>query len=159
MKPKKLIGEALVIIGLSCVLGGATHYSIIRRFLAGEFRQSFVDTQKYAGIVFITLAEAQDLFSQGKAVFVDSRKPGEFAAGHVPGAVSLPLTEGRDALEKLAALYSSTQRLIVYCEGGDCQTSAAMARLLHDRGFWDIRVLIGGWAVWAAAGMPAEAAK
>jgi rhodanese-related sulfurtransferase len=156
---KKLIVEALVLIVLSCLLGGATHFTLVRRFLAGEFRQSYIDTQKYAGVVFITLAEAQDLLSQGNAVFVDSRKPEEFAAGHIPGAVSVPLEDSRIALEELAARFSPARPLVVYCEGGDCQTSVAMARLLYDRGFRDIRILTGGWAEWTAAGLPTEAAK
>ena len=44
--------------------------------------------------------------------------------------------------------------LVVYCEGGDCQASIGLARLLHDAGFHDIRVLAGGWAEWRAAGLP-----
>jgi 3-mercaptopyruvate sulfurtransferase SseA len=46
--------------------------------------------------------------------------------------------------------------IVVYCEGGDCQSSLALAKRLHDEGFKDIRVMTGGWAEWIKAGLPAE---
>jgi len=46
--------------------------------------------------------------------------------------------------------------LVVYCEGGDCQSSLALAKRLSKAGFGDIRVFSGGWAEWEKAGLPVE---
>jgi rhodanese-related sulfurtransferase len=159
MKPKRLVGGAAVIVSLSVILGVAVHFPLVRRFLAGEFRTSFVDTRQYAGVVFIARAEVEDLYAQGKAVFIDSRRPDEFAAGHVPGARSVPLGASDEGLADLAALFPPDRCLVVYCEGGDCQTSTALARLIHDRGFGDVRIFAGGWTEWTAAGLPTETSK
>lgn len=159
MRAKRLVAGAAVIVSLSVILGVAVHFPLVRRFLAGEFKTSFVDSRKYAGIIFITRAEAEDLFSQGKSVFVDSRRPDEFAAGHIAGARSVPLDSSEDGLVELAVLFPPDQCLVVYCEGGDCQTSTALARLIHDRGFRDIRIFAGGWTEWTAAGLPTDTLK
>ena len=165
---KRLIREILLIILVSAVLGAAVHFSLLCRFLDGEFRQGFLDEREYAGIRFITLVEAEDLFArslqpQEGVVFLDSRSREDFEAGHIPGAFSVPVAElkdtGRSASggslsEQLAFPQSSI--LVVYCEGGDCQTSVTLAKAIHDMGFPDIRILSGGWEEWSAAGLPME---
>ncbi|MDH4271912.1 MAG: rhodanese-like domain-containing protein [Candidatus Aminicenantes bacterium] len=164
----RLIRGVLVIIVLSIVLGAGVNFSLLRRFLAGEFRQGFIDEREYAGIRFITLAEAEDLFARkiqtGEgAVFVDSRSRQDFAAGHIPGALNLPVGELKNEKKmpsggslSTALSFPEDQLLVVYCEGGDCQTSVSLAKLIHERGFMDIRILSGGWAEWVSAGLPEE---
>ena len=46
--------------------------------------------------------------------------------------------------------------LLVYCEGGECQSSQGLAKLLAGAGFTDIRILAGGWEDWTRAGLPVE---
>jgi len=157
MRLKRLVTGILAIVVLGMVLGVVSHFSLVRRFFAGEFRESFVDAKRYPGIVFITRAEVEDLVLGGQAVAVDSRTPAEYAAGHIPGALNVPLESSDRALADLAARFPLGQSIVVYCEGGDCQTSTAAARLIHDRGFRDIRVYQGGWTDWASAGLPVEA--
>jgi rhodanese-related sulfurtransferase len=168
LETKRLIREILLIILVSVILGAAVNFSLLRRFLAGEFQQSFLDEREYAGIRFITLAEAEDLFARNfqtgeGAVFIDSRSRQDFAAGHIPGALSLPVGELESDRKTLAGARLSTalpfpedQVLVVYCEGGDCQTSVSLAKLIHERGFTDIRILSVGWDEWVAAGLPEE---
>jgi rhodanese-related sulfurtransferase len=162
MEAKKLVREIGLIIFASFILGTAVNFSLLRRYFAGEFRQGFIDREKYSGLRFITLAEAADLFAGGLAVFIDSRTQTDFASGHVPSALSLPLDEIKDKtnirkrLDQGPIPLSPERTLVVYCEGEDCQTSIALAKLIHGQGFKDIRILIGGWAEWRAAGLPVE---
>ncbi len=146
-------GAALIAF-LAVAAGTAANVRLIGRFLRGEFRQGFTTAVEYPGIRFITVAEAEDLFAARGASFLDSRSRREFAAGHVPGAKNLPLEEHRKGVRPEAAGVPLERTLVVYCEGGDCRGSVTLARLLHDAGFRDIRVLTGGWAEWRAAGLP-----
>jgi len=165
---RSLLRGVLLIIVLSVVFGFVVHFPLLRRFAAGEFREGFLDRGEYSGIRFVTLAEAEDLFArriQGEdgLLFIDSRGRDDFAAGHIPGALPIPLDEyqpsgkknaGSDRLKTLA--FPGAQTLIIYCEGGDCRTSLALAKIIHDRGYADIRVFTGGWSEWSAAGLPEE---
>ncbi len=159
MNLKRLIVGAVLILLLSTVVGLAVNLSLVRRFVRGEFKQGFLARKEFPEIRFITLAEAEDLFAQRDAVFVDSRSRKEYAAGHIPGAVNIPLEENKTELPDGALPYPPGQVLVVYCEGGDCQTSLALAKLIHDRGFLDIRIFAGGWTEWKAAGLPEETEK
>jgi len=168
MDARKIAREILLILVLSVFLGAAINFPLLRRFAAGEFRQGFVDLREYAGTRFITLAETEDLFAQRmkgaeSLLFVDSRRPDDFAAGHIPGALNLPLERfqhqgktgaGPDGSGMLD--FPGAQTLVIYCEGGDCQTSISLAKIIHDRGYQDIRIFTGGWAEWRAAGLPEE---
>ncbi|NMH97014.1 rhodanese-like domain-containing protein [Pseudonocardia acidicola] len=89
-------------------------------------------------------AEATRLIHDG-ALLVDVREPDEFAAGHAPGAVNMPLEQlDPDALPR--------DRLIVTtCRTGHRGAKAA-ARLLA-AGF-GVRNLAGGMTAWANAGLP-----
>ena len=156
---KKLFREVVFIVLLSSILGAAANFSLIRRFFQGEFRQGFLALEKFPGVRFITLQETEDLFGRGQSVFVDSRPREGFVAGHIPGSLNIPLEESRAGLTEEVLPYPQDQTLVVYCEGGDCQTSVSLAKLIQARGFRDIRIFAGGWTEWSSAGLPVELSR
>jgi rhodanese-related sulfurtransferase len=156
VKSQDLLRGIFIILLLSIILGATVNVPLVRRFVRGEFKQGFLAQEEFPGIRFITLAEAEDLFARAGAVFIDSRSREEFAAGHVPGALNIPLEESKQGLSGANLPYPQGQTLVVYCEGGDCQTSLSLAKLIHEQGFRDIRIFTGGWTGWSAAGLPVE---
>ncbi len=72
------------------------------------------------------------------AVLVDVREPHEFAAGHIEGAISLPLSALRQRFEELPR----EQEIWLYCGVG--QRSYYALRLLRQKGF-NVRSLSGGY--------------
>jgi rhodanese-related sulfurtransferase len=104
----------------------------------------------------ITLAEAEDLWAAGEALVLDARAGGFFSQGHVPRARNFPAAESGDALPREILDRPKDMTIVVYCEGGACQSSLTLAKRLHDEGFKDIRVFGGGWEEWTKAGLPEE---
>ncbi len=153
---KRILLHAIAIAAGTSLLGIGWNLPLAKRFLKGEFRQSFLAPEKYPAISFITLSEAQDLFAERGALFVDSRSAEEYADGHILGAVSIPYDEKR-AKERAVDLGIAKDRtIVVYCHGGDCQMSIGLAKILQEAGFKTIKIYSGGWAEWAAAGLPVE---
>lgn len=74
-------------------------------------------------------AEARQLVQAG-ARLVDVRTPGEFAAGHLPGALNLPVQQ-LDA--RVAELGPKNAAVVVYCRSG--HRSGNAARMLKSAGF------------------------
>ena len=154
---KQTLREAGIIVGLAVVLGLAFNAPLVVRFLKGEIEEGFLAAKDFPGIIQIGLAEAEDLFAGRKGLFVDARPSDEFRAGHIAGARSLPfVTADERALAGLISEAGPDKQFVVYCSGGDCLSSLGLARLLAGRGLKDIRVFPGGWAEWAAAGLPGE---
>jgi phage shock protein E len=90
---------------------------------------------------FIPSEEAHALVKKG-ARLVDVRTPEEFAAGHVEGAVNIPVHE----LDKrLAELEPKDKPVVVYCKSG--RRSAKAKDLLQKAGFTSVHNL-GGMDRW-----------
>ncbi|MEV0176131.1 rhodanese-like domain-containing protein [Streptomyces sp. NPDC050803] len=91
----------------------------------------------------------QEAAARTGAVLLDIREPYEWAAGHAPQAVHLPLS----ALAAGAALPARAQGqpLVVICRSGS--RSRRAAELLTARGV-DAVDVIGGMRDWAGAGLP-----
>jgi rhodanese-related sulfurtransferase len=156
---RRVLAQAVALVTLGAIVGAAVNVALVRRFARGEFRETFFQASKYPGIRLITLREAEDLWASGGAAVLDARAADLFAKGHVPGARSLPAArDGFEVPEAFRALPREAV-FVVYCEGGDCQSSLALARRLHDEGFRDIRVFTGGWEEWRAGGLPEEKAE
>ena len=156
---RRALRQAAALAGLSIVAAAALHVPLIGRFVRGEFREVFFQTAAYPGLRLITLEEAEDLWRTGAALILDARTAELYERGHVPGARTLPAAASeKDAAASLSDV-PKDRALVVYCEGGDCQSSLALAKRLHEAGFADIRVFSGGWAAWSGAGLPVEAGR
>lgn len=75
------------------------------------------------------------------ALLLDVRSPSEFAAGHIPQAVNIPLEELRERLSELPV----SQPIVAYCQVG--QRGYMATRLLLMEGF-DVRNLSGGYTTY-----------
>jgi len=96
--------------------------------------------------------QAQRLLATG-AVAVDARRPEDYALGHLPGAVSLPVEEFDFYFPRSQARLHPDSPLVIYCGGGECTLSHELADALTQMGFRQVHVLTGGIDAWRAAGL------
>ena len=89
---------------------------------------------------------------EGLVSVLDVRPADEFAAGHLPGAVNVPL----DELEARLADLDPTREIVAYCRGPYCVLSYEAIATLRARGF-RARRLEDGLPEWRTAGRPVEA--
>lgn len=86
---------------------------------------------------------------KGLVTVLDVRPPEEFAAGHVPGAINIPVHE----LEKRLAELPKRREVIAYCRGPYCLMSFDAVALLRKKGL-RARRLKDGLPEWRLAGLP-----
>lgn len=84
-----------------------------------------------------------------EVVVIDVRPPEEYGAGHVAGALSVPLAE----LERRLAELPRRKRIVAYCRGPYCVLAAEAVRRLRSRGYQALR-LKDGYPEWRDAGLP-----
>jgi rhodanese-related sulfurtransferase/DNA-binding HxlR family transcriptional regulator len=89
---------------------------------------------------------------QGLVTVLDVRPADEFAAGHLPGAVNIPMSE----LEERLAELDPEHEIVAYCRGPYCVLSFEAVTALRAKGF-KVRRLQDGLPEWKAAGLPLEA--
>ncbi|MET8623842.1 metalloregulator ArsR/SmtB family transcription factor [Kitasatospora sp. NPDC004669] len=100
----------------------------------------------------LTREELLARVKSGTATVIDVRPAEEYAAGHIPGALSIPL----DQLEARLAELPADAEVVAYCRGTNCVLSHDAVRLLATRGRRAAR-LVDGMLEWRLNDLPVEA--
>lgn len=141
-----------VIYGLASE-GIAELWAAVREVAAGHVAEVDRLAEAYLGrsdgLEPMTRAELAERLRRGDVTVIDVRPDAEFAAGHVAGARSVPVTELERRLDSLP----HDAEVVAYCRGPYCVYADDAARLLRRRGF-EARRLEGGFPEWRRAGFP-----
>ncbi|MGH8631255.1 MAG: ArsR/SmtB family transcription factor [Burkholderiales bacterium] len=97
----------------------------------------------------ISAAELLDRAQKGLVTVLDVRPATEYEAGHIPGAISVPIGK----LESFLSRLPKRREVIAYCRGPYCLMSFEAVQKLRKRG-WRARRLENGLPEWRAAGLP-----
>ncbi len=87
--------------------------------------------------------------SKDKLVVLDVRPHEEYKAGHIPGAISIPL----DELKKRVKELPKGKQIVAYCRGPLCALAPDATRYLKSKGY-RVKRLVEGAPDWEAAGLP-----
>jgi rhodanese-related sulfurtransferase len=142
----RLAGDA-VVVDLMQALGrvGERNLAEVERVMADYFRARDA----------LEAVSRQDLVSRlhdGLITILDVRPEDEFAIGHLPGALNIPLGE----LERRLGELPADREVIAYCRGPYCVLSFEAVAALRARGYL-VHRLEDGYPEWKAAGLPIEA--
>jgi len=96
-------------------------------------------------------AELLEGVQSGKVIILDVRPSTEYQQGHIPGAISLPLSELEVRLWELP----KDAEIVAYCRGPYCVLAPAAVEILQKHGF-QARRLQEGLPDWKRAGFPIE---
>lgn len=97
--------------------------------------------------------ELMHRINDGVVTVLDVRPEDEYALGHLPGAVSMPL----EALGRQLKTLDPKREVVAYCRGAYCVLAFEAVALLRAKGF-KVRRLEDGFPEWKAAGLPVETA-
>lgn len=117
------------------------HTELARRAYLGPEDTAAVDTD-----------ELLRRLARGDVVILDVRPGAEFAAGHLPGAIHIPLEELAERIGELPR----DHEVVAYCRGQYCVMAHDAVRLLSADGL-DARRAADGVLEWRLAGVPIEA--
>jgi rhodanese-related sulfurtransferase/biotin operon repressor len=117
------------------------HTELARRAYLGPEDTAAVDTD-----------ELLRRLARGDVVILDVRPGAEFVAGHLPGAIHIPLEELAERIGELPR----DHEVVAYCRGQYCVMAHDAVRLLSAEGL-DARRAADGVLEWRLAGVPIEA--
>ncbi|QYZ67455.1 MAG: ArsR family transcriptional regulator [Gammaproteobacteria bacterium (ex Lamellibrachia satsuma)] len=102
----------------------------------------------------VPAAQLLERVRDGLVTVLDVRPPEEYAAGHLPGAINIPLAE----LEKQLDALDPSQEVVAYCRGPHCVLAFDAVSKLRERGV-KARRLDGGLPEWRLEGFPVESSS
>jgi ArsR family transcriptional regulator len=103
------------------------------------------------GLEPVSAAQLAARLREGDVTVLDVRPEDEYAAGHIPGARSMPLSRLR---RRLGSVRKHTE-VVAYCRGPYCVLALEAVELLRRRGY-RARRLAAGMPEWTARGLPVE---
>jgi len=105
----------------------------------------------------MTFDEAADIYEDpntelGVNVFIDARDDDAFAEGHIPGALQCDRYRLDEYIDEVMEAAMQAEKVIIYCNGGQCNDSKFLCGELIQRGIPYDRVFLfsGGWEEWIA---------
>jgi rhodanese-related sulfurtransferase len=98
----------------------------------------------------VSVAEAKEKMDNEDVQVIDVRTPGEYAGGHVPGAINIPHMSVVSRKDELA----TDKELVMICQMG--QRSALACEFAASLGFKELFNVEGGTEAWIKAGYQVE---
>jgi len=134
------------VLELTAALGKVAERGLaqVREVVSSYFRER-------DGLEPISRKELKHRLRDDIVTLLDVRPDDEFAAGHLPNAINIPL---RDLPRRLREL-PKDREIVAYCRGAYCVLAFEAVALLRKRGFAAMR-LEEGFPEWRAAGLPVE---
>src|SRR2546430_10617213 len=99
----------------------------------------------------VSRKELSQRLRDGLVTVLDVRPEDEYAAGHVPKAINIPLRELTRRLRQIP----KNREVVAYCRGPYCVLAFEAVAILRERGF-KVRRLEDGYPEWKAAGLPTD---
>lgn len=99
----------------------------------------------------VPAAQLLERVRDGLVTVLDVRPPEEYAAGHLPGAINIPLMDLQKHLHEL----DPSREIVAYCRGPHCVLAFDAVSRLRDKGMVASR-LDGGLPEWRLEGLPVE---
>lgn len=103
------------------------------------------------GLEAVTKEELKKRLRNKDVLVLDVRPAEEFEAGHIPGALSIPVGELKRRLRELP----KSKNIVAYCRGQYCSFAPEAVRYLTGKGY-KAKLLQEGMPDWASAGLPIE---
>jgi len=126
----------------------SNHYILVSAFVF--LLVAFVINEGKLGGAAITPTNLVNLVNREGAVLVDIRDTKEYSAGHIAGALSMPISSIDARIGELESY--KDKPVVLVCKMG--QHASAVGRKLKALGFENVRRLSGGMAEWTASSLP-----
>jgi rhodanese-related sulfurtransferase len=102
-----------------------------------------------------SLADFEVLQARGTVLVVDVRNDDSFRAGHIPGAINVPIDEVERRTAEIISRAGSLA-IVTYCSCVNEHTSAIAAERFNKAGACRATALAGGYPAWVAGGRKVE---
>jgi rhodanese-related sulfurtransferase len=151
---KCLLFETFALILFSCGVSAAWHWLRPEGFLFNRSAVGLVAEKRLRiDVPVIGLTDFEGLREQDEVLIIDARLTRDYRAGHIPGAVNIPVTaDWLDRQALLQRLPARNTRVIVYCQSNDCPWAGIIARAMIARGYSAVVRYSGGYQEWVQNG-------
>ncbi|MFC1677269.1 rhodanese-like domain-containing protein [Planctomycetota bacterium] len=139
-------GTGLAVAALLC--GMIYHFANDEGFLAHPNATTSIQ-QAHIGnfIPKVNKKKVSNLLNTN-TVFIDARYARDFKAGHIEGAINVPVDANDSQRLEIMANIAKDSRIVIYCQSAGCPFAEKVTKKLMTDGFSNISIFKGGWKQW-----------
>ncbi len=142
-------GRVVLLALGAAIFGVGWHLAHPDGLLANRTAVAHVAVRYFASEVpAIDATELEGMLGRPGATVIDARYPEDYEAGHIPGAVNLPVFASLTLRREVVGQIPADHTVVVYCQSTGCTWSHTIASDLALRGFKRVVVYPGGWEEW-----------
>lgn len=147
--------EILLLLLLASVTGIGLNWKLLANAWSGKAVTSLPATAPQTAIPLpLGLMQVKELFDKNEAVIIDSRDRNAFAAGHIKGAISVPLMDAGSLVTEFSGRVPKSALLVIYCNGYACEDSVELGKQFISAGYSTVYYFDGGFPAWRDANYP-----
>jgi rhodanese-related sulfurtransferase len=158
----RLLAEAGLLLALAVIVGVGWNFRVLKNAwsgLATAVNAAPNAESKISIPLPLGLIQVKELFDKKEATIIDARDRHAFAAGHIKGAISLPLTEAATMVPEFTSRVPKSASLVIYCNGYACEDSVELGKKLLAAGYSTVYYFDGGLPAWRDAKYPMAGGK
>ncbi len=144
------IGQGIVFAIATLLCGMIYHFANDEGLLANANATALIQQAHLGNFIPKVSEEKIHKLLDSDTVFIDARFARDFKAGHLKGAISVPVNADDDERQKTTVNIAKDARIVVYCQSAGCKFAEKVAIRLIDDGFYNISIFRGGWNEWVA---------
>jgi len=150
---------------LAVAFGLVKHWPLVNLSYQGKLSARLEEMRaqrrqvEFQGVRTLNIAQAYERFQKGQSLFIDARKPEEYAELHIAGAVNLPEEKLQERDNPALTGIAKERQIVVYCGEAHCDIALKVAEKLQSLGFTQVSAFLGGFRAWDEAGYPVDTSK
>ena len=153
----QIIGQLGAFFVLAAMLGTAWHLIRSEGYYINRLAIGLVaEHQLTPEVSFVSSENLAAMIKTGEVTVVDARIPADYQAGHIPGAMNIPISTGWLAKRELLIGVPVDRTVVVYCQSDSCRWSDTIAGTLISRGCTGVVIYRGGYQEWKRHGRATE---
>ena len=137
---------ALTIAAVIC--GMIHHFASDKGFLAHADATSSIRKAHVGSFIPKVSRESVARLLDSDAVLIDARRKADYAAGHLEGAISVPVDANDRYRRNVTASIAKDATIVVYCQSAGCDFAETVAARLKEDDFGNVSIFKGGWRQW-----------
>jgi len=144
------VGQGIVFAIMTLLCGMFYHFANDEGLLANANATTSIQQAHQGNFIPKVSEKKVHKLLDGDTVFIDARFARDFKAGHLKGAISLPINADDDERRKVTVNIAKDARVVLYCQSAGCKFAEIVAIKLMADGFYNISIFRGGWKEWVA---------
>ncbi|HEY7087849.1 MAG TPA: rhodanese-like domain-containing protein [Tepidisphaeraceae bacterium] len=144
--------QACAVLALGSVIALAHHKLDPEESLTDPAMLLAIEHEHFDEFAAVTASQLRTMIQSGGLLVIDARYQQDYEAGHIDGALSIPVTSTREEIRSALGNRPQDAPIVIYCQSEGCPFARKVAVQIALEGYTNLMLFRGGWFEWKSGG-------